>query len=260
MQTVSQANSSGMWWQNAVLSGLAIGLPRHRGSLGRVSLPKLLANPPSQVADAIVPLRALIGRTASVALDSSLPMGDRIAAIELMGYQPLEQSSATYEKLLGNSQPVDVQLACVEAMQNVTNDNVAKIVIDSWSELGPRVRLPALGLLLRRNKTTRHALEAMRTGLINPAIVDIDMRVQLLQHRDSSIKALAEHVFGAVVAADRREVAKQYMAALTMKASATEGIKVFDRVCAKCHRINGRGHEVGPDISDVQNRSREALL
>lgn len=45
-----------------------------------------------------------------------------------------------------------------------------------------------------------------------------------------------------------------------MKSSAAEGLKLFDRVCAKCHRIDGRGHEVGPDISDVRNRSRDALL
>ncbi|MCH7686010.1 MAG: c-type cytochrome, partial [Planctomycetes bacterium] len=38
------------------------------------------------------------------------------------------------------------------------------------------------------------------------------------------------------------------------------GLKIFERVCAKCHKIDGKGYEAGPDISDVRNRSREALL
>ncbi|MEZ6071377.1 MAG: c-type cytochrome [Pirellulales bacterium] len=31
-------------------------------------------------------------------------------------------------------------------------------------------------------------------------------------------------------------------------------------MCAKCHRVDGFGADVGPDISDVRNRSTEALL
>ncbi len=37
-------------------------------------------------------------------------------------------------------------------------------------------------------------------------------------------------------------------------------MKVFEKTCSKCHRINGKGHEVGPDLSDVRNRSKLALL
>lgn len=260
LQTIGSEEQSGVWWQNAALSGLATGLPRHQGALGRTSLPKLLAAPPDKLADAVAPVRALLERTADVALDGKLPAGDRVAAIELLGYQPFDQSASAYEHLLAANQPVEVQLACVDAMQRSGNDGAAKIVLQHWPTLGPRVRPPALGLLLRRTGTTQQALEAMVGGQISPAIIDIDQRVRLLRHADASIKALSEKLFGGAVSANRREVAEQYTAALTMKSSAAEGLKLFDRVCAKCHRIDGRGHEVGPDISDVRNRSRDALL
>ena len=67
-------------------------------------------------------------------------------------------------------------------------------------------------------------------------------------------------MFGGAVSANRREVAQKYRPALTMTASAASGLKVFERICAKCHKIDGKGFEAGPDISDVHNRSREALL
>jgi putative heme-binding domain-containing protein len=260
LHTIGSSQEPGVWWQNAALSGLATGLPRHRGPLGRTSLPELLEKPPEQLADTVAPLRTLMDRTADVALENSLPVGDRVAAIELLGYRPFDQSADAYEKLLASDQPVEVQLACIEAMQKSGSNGSARIVLAKWPTLGPQVRSPALNLLLLRRETTRQALEAMAAGQISPAVVDIDRRVRLLRYPEESIKALAEKLFGGAVSANRREVAREYSAALTRKASATDGRKVFDRICAKCHKMDGRGYEVGPDISDVRNRSREALL
>ena len=260
LTTIAQSNQQGAWWQTAALSGLADGLPRHSGALGRNSLEKLLDRPPPSLEAAVAPIRELLARTALVAVDGELPVRDRVAAIELMGHQPFERSVDAYRQLLATSQPVDVQLASVGAMQRSRNDGAAKIVLELWPGLGPRVRGPALDLLLSRTETTRHALDAMADGGINPAVIDIDRRVRLLRHKDPEIKSLAEQLFGGAVSANRREVAAQYRAALEMEASAANGLKVFDRICAKCHRVDGRGHEVGPDISDVRNRSREALL
>ena len=35
---------------------------------------------------------------------------------------------------------------------------------------------------------------------------------------------------------------------------------MYEKSCSKCHRINGVGHNVGPDISDTRARARDALL
>jgi putative heme-binding domain-containing protein len=35
---------------------------------------------------------------------------------------------------------------------------------------------------------------------------------------------------------------------------------VFERVCAKCHRLYGLGHEVGPDLATVRNRPPQLIL
>jgi putative heme-binding domain-containing protein len=133
-------------------------------------------------------------------------------------------------------------------------------VLDHWPSLGPQVRGAALLLLLRRTDTTRLALEGMEAGRISPAVLDIDQRVRLLRHGDAEVRELAVKLLGGAVSANRREVAEQYADALKLPASAAEGAKVFQRVCAKCHRVDGNGYEVGPDISDTRNRARDALL
>ncbi len=260
LKTVGDASEQGVWWQTVALSGLAGGLQRYRGELGRLSLAKLLSKPPKELKDRIEPIRKIFAHATDVALDNNVSINDRVAAIELVGYQPFTQAEPTYRQLLTAEQPVEIQIACVQTMQKSGNAGIPEVIFESWSELGPQVRQPALDLLLRRIKSTKQVLVAMKQGRISPAVIDLDRRVRLLKHQDETIKKLAEELFGGAVSADRQEVARKYSAALTMQASAKRGVEVFDRSCAKCHRVDGRGYEVGPDISDVRNRSTEAIL
>jgi putative heme-binding domain-containing protein len=260
LRTIGTATKQGVWWQTATLSGLATGLSRHQGSLGRTTLAKLLSDPPSALQDCVVPVRQLLDRTANVALDKSTPVEDRVTAIELLGYQPFDQSASAFQQLFTGNQSVEVQMASLDAMQQSGGDKAAQIVLDQWPMLGPKIRPAAMTMLLRRVNSTRQTLEAMAEGKLQAAVVDIDQRARLLKHSDAAIQALAKKIFGSAVSADRQEIAREYQPSLTMKASVASGQQVFDRVCAKCHRMDGRGFEVGPDISDTRSRSREALL
>jgi len=46
----------------------------------------------------------------------------------------------------------------------------------------------------------------------------------------------------------------RYQAALVQPGDPARGRQVFERVCAKCHRLAGLGREVGPDLATIQNR------
>ena len=59
--------------------------------------------------------------------------------------------------------------------------------------------------------------------------------------------------------ANRRKVAQQYRAALNSQDAHEKGAKVFKKTYSRCHKKNGVGTLVGPDISDVRNRSAEVL-
>ena len=258
LDQIGDDSRPGVWWQTAAISGLAAGLPRYRGDLGRLSLPKLMANPPAGFAQAADRVGRLLNRIQDVALDPSRSLVDRTAAIELLAQRPFEETADAYRQLLSTNQPVQIQLASIDAMG--ASSRSGAIVLERWSTLGPTVRGPALGLLLRRTETLTQALEAMASGKINPAVIGLDQRVRLLKHSDEKLRALSSQLFGGAVSDNRREVAQQYESALSLEGSVAAGAKVFQRSCAKCHKLDGQGHEVGPDISDVRNRSHEALL
>ncbi len=260
LTTITATDETGVWWQTATLGGLATGLPRHQGDLGRTSLQSLVADPPKKLEESLERVRQLLERIQDVAVNEELDIGDRVAAIQLLGYQPFEEVVDAYNELLSTGQPLAVQLACIDAMHMGSDERVASIVLDQWPTLSPTVRGPALELLWNRPTTTLLVLEAMSEGKVNVSAVNIDQRVQLLRHADEQIRSMATRLLGGAVSTDRRAVAEAYRPALELKASAAEGAKVFEQTCAKCHRVRGKGHAVGPDIDDVRNRSREALL
>ena len=248
------------WWQTSLLAGVARGLPRHRGRLGRTSLPRLLSSPPAALAESAPAVARMLERAAATASDDAIPVADRVEAIGLLAYRPLPKALSVYDRLLGFRQPVEIQQAALASLSNRAEPAATDLILKHWSDLGPGARSSALAVLFRRPATTRRVLQAMAAGKINRALVGIDRRVRLLRHRDPATRKLAESLFGGAVSADRRGVAERYRKALSLPASAAAGRAVFDKVCAKCHRIDGHGFEVGPDISDVRNRSREALL
>jgi len=177
-----------------------------------------------------------------------------------LAFQPFDAVAEAFAQLLSSDQPVSIQSAALEALQRHASQDAAEIVLNHWSELGPGPRGTAMTMLLRRTDATRLMLAAMSGGTMQPSALSIDQRVRLLKHSDETIRSQATDLFGGVVSADRQKVAKNYEPALLMASEFDRGKQVFTRVCAACHRIDGNGHEAGPDLSDVSNRSKPALL
>ncbi|MFO0918928.1 MAG: c-type cytochrome [Planctomycetaceae bacterium] len=52
----------------------------------------------------------------------------------------------------------------------------------------------------------------------------------------------------------------QYVSAARMDGDLKNGRVVFEKNCATCHRVDGTGVNVGPDVGDNYNRTPQALL
>ncbi len=247
-------------WRIAAISGLGQGLPRYRGEMGQLTLAKLITSPVDGLADSVAGLKNLLEDFQQIAADPGRDPADRTTAVELLAYQPFETSGPKFAALLSGDQPASVQTACINALVRNGSQPAAEIVLEKWNELRPAIRGQALGFLLRRTETTRLALEAMAAEKMDHLGLNIDQRVLLLSHSDAGIRELAVKLFGGVVSPNRRQVVKDFEPALSLNGSTTDGKRVFTRVCASCHRRDGDGHLVGPDLSDVRNRSKSTLL
>ncbi len=259
-QRLLETEQTAPWWQTTGLSGLSVGLPRYKGKLGRLSLGRLISKPPTGLEGTMKQVSLLLKSLQEVAINRKKSISDRVAAIEMLGHLPFDQSVDTYKKLLVLTEPATVQIACINALQLNGRNQTAPLLLGQWSSLSPTAKNTALTLMLRRTVSIRAVMQAMLDQKVNKAVIGIDQRVRLLKSRDKEIQANAKKLFGGGISKNRLEVTKKYKAAVTLKGDAVAGQLIFKKVCAKCHKVNGVGVIVGPDISDVRNRSREALL
>jgi putative membrane-bound dehydrogenase-like protein len=257
---VGKSEESGQWWQTALVAGLADGLPQCQNASIPKSLAGLLQTPPDKLKDALTPIGRVVQKASEVAIDKSQSDVDRVAAMALMSHLPPEALTTALDTLLSTGESSDCQRAAIDAVRRSGRADLAASVLDRWENLNPQARSSALALLLLRKETTTALLLKMADGVISPAVVSIDQRLILLQNPDESIRTASSSLFGGTVSANRKEVADQYAKALELQGDATRGAAVFQKTCSKCHRINGVGHNVGPDISDTRARARDALL
>jgi len=59
---------------------------------------------------------------------------------------------------------------------------------------------------------------------------------------------------------DRVAVMEQFSEALKMSGDRKAGAELFATLCLQCHAIEGRGQNVGPSLSAIGSRAREALF
>lgn len=257
---ISSSSETGIWWQTSLVTGLADGLPRGQNSEIPKSLSALLQKPPAALDGRLQAVADLVRQASETALDTKRSEADRISAMGLMSHLPPETLTSTLESLLKPGESTGCQRAAIDAARRSNRPEFPDIVLAHWDQLNPQTRSAALDLVLLRKESIASLLTKMAAGTISSSVVSIDQRLILLQHPDETIRSTAATLFGGTVSANRKQVAEQYAVALEMKGDVARGAAVYEKSCSKCHRINGVGHNVGPDISDTRARARDALL
>jgi putative heme-binding domain-containing protein len=103
-------------------------------------------------------------------------------------------------------------------------------------------------------------LTALEKGDVAPGQLDAARRHRLLIHRDEKVRSRAAKLFAGTGSTDRQKVVKEHAGALSLAGDAARGKAAFAKHCAACHRLDGVGHEVGPDLAALANKTPAYLL
>lgn len=259
LSLLSQGGGKTTWWKAAIVSGMTAGLPRRTTGETPRSIAELVETPPESLRSGAQALEKVLSGAAETAMDRSQSPDDRSAAVALLSGAPKEQQQNVLRAILTAGEISSCQTAAIE-MARAGDIETRMLVPQHWEQLTPAARNSAVSMLLAHPVTLANTLTIMDSGAISPSVVSVDQRLLLLKHPKQEIRTAAEKLFGGAVSANRREVAGVYQAALEHTGNAEAGAGVFRRVCSRCHRINGEGHNVGPDISDTRARAADALL
>jgi putative heme-binding domain-containing protein len=189
----------------------------------------------------------------------------RAAAARLLGESPAgEDARALLDSLRAPAEAALVQavLAAVLRHGDVADVAPGAALLDAglWGSLQPVAQDLALAALLARPGGAAIVLDAVAAGTVPAAAVSGSLRKGLLAHADETLRCRAADLFGGAGGADRLEVYEAHKSVLAIDPVAENGRRVFARHCASCHRLDREGHAVGPDLFDVRNRTKEAIL
>ena len=205
-------------------------------------------------------MRDLLRASANTAHDVEAGLSARVAAIGHLQLGRFESYHDLLAELLQPSQPAEIPIAAVKALATYRSPAVAQLLIERWPALTPRVRSHAADVLFSRDQWLMPLLNAIDQSHIAAADLG-SVRLQLLaEHRDQQIRHLARRLTAESGPDDRKEVVAAYRDALLEQGNSERGKKVFAKVCSVCHRVDGTGHPLGPNLAAMQNRGRESIL
>lgn len=238
----------------AALSGTAAGMERRGSSLASVRDGR--AGPELRAAIAEV-----LAEAPEIAADrDGASAAERTEAIRLLAWAARGAALPALAALLAPDEPAEVQLAAIRALSALGGDEVGRVLVRGWRSYSPAVRREAVEALFSRDERLEPFLDALEAGTVLAAQLDPTRRAALLEHTRPEIRRRARQVLVRLEVASPEEMVREYRSVLVMEGDADRGAEVFERECATCHRLDGVGHEVGPDLAERASSSREELL
>jgi putative membrane-bound dehydrogenase-like protein len=151
-----------------------------------------------------------------------------------------------------------VQQAAVELIASCEAADAGGALLDAWTGFTPATRAVAFDALIGRPALVAQLLGRLADGALRPVDLDALQRQRLTSHADAALRAQAVAALTGSPQADRQAVVAEFLAQ-PVDGEAPRGRQAFDKHCASCHRLEGRGHEVGPDLAALTTRTRQAL-
>ena len=187
---------------------------------------------------------------------------DRLVALRVLGRGPEQRDEdlTTLASLLSPRQSQAIQLAAASALAKLRDGRVPQYLLSGWASHSPTLRVQILDTLLSRDEWTGELLTALERAELPRAQIDARRQQQLLSSKSESVRKRAEKIFSAGGTTSRQAALDQYAAARTLAGDETRGKQTFAKRCAACHRLDGVGHPVGPDLAALGNKTPESLV
>jgi putative membrane-bound dehydrogenase-like protein len=198
-----------------------------------------------------------------VVRDKSIPVATRIESLRDVALAKPPEALFEWQQLLDADENDELRIELLRAIAAYTLPDIARRVIARWKSFSPSVRAEAINLLASRRQWAMEMLDAVARKDIAYTDVNNNVIARLGRFRDPALNKQIEQVWGKVrqgTPAELNAVIDRVRVQLNEEpGSMARGKLVFANQCAKCHRFEGQGHDVGPAL-DGASRDLEYLL
>jgi putative membrane-bound dehydrogenase-like protein len=236
----------------AVLDGLCKGLDRRR-----VSLADLTASWPEPARTAVT---TVLSSAARITADDTVAPEARLLAIRLLRQASASVAVPALLPLAAAASDQAVRSAAIATLARFDDPRIDDAMLADIQRQTSTVRRATIDASVSRPARAARLLDALDRGDLAAACLAPDHWNRLAQSPQAEIRGRAEKLRTANAPEDRVRVIEAYAAAAQQPGDAVRGRAVFARVCAACHRVDGLGVNVGPDISDSRTKRPEQYL
>jgi putative membrane-bound dehydrogenase-like protein len=253
LPTLESLSAEEISLSSAVVRGLGEGLAKGPGTiesqfaaLGSTKAVQILAD--------------MLKTARTSAADPSRRPADRIDAVRLLALDNFADCGGVLAELISNRQPQELQAAALVTLSRFSDPTIADTLLAAWPGMSPRLRAEATEALFSRKECLQSLLRAAEQGTISLADLDPARLATLEKNPDATIRASAGPLLAKVKIGTRGDVVEAYHGSLSASGDIARGRQVFQKICAACHRLEGVGHEIGPNLASFKTRGAEAIL
>jgi putative membrane-bound dehydrogenase-like protein len=204
-------------------------------------------------------LKALLARAEQDAQKKDLPLKTRITAIRALRGGRYATVAPILRKLLDQHEGSEIDAVTIQSLAAFDDPEIGATLVTNWKSYGPQARQQVIAAMLNQRDRIPALLTAIEKGQIEAANIDIAARARLMEQPDAAIAKKAKAIFQNQ-SSDRAKVVASYQDALKLKGDLAHGKKLFEENCGKCHLPRRQAARVGPDLSGINNKTKEELL
>jgi putative membrane-bound dehydrogenase-like protein len=186
----------------------------------------------------------------------------RLAAVRLTSQLDPTAARAGLTRILRAPGPTDLVTTAARRASIPPHSDLAAGLLapEVWKSLPPPNQSAVLTALLARPVHLPQLVTALTSGVLHRHQFSAGQREQLLAVADPNLREQARRILQAPAAKERQEALIEARKALGLTGDPNRGRTPFRQLCAACHRLDGEGVAVGPDLFSVRNQSIEAIL
>lgn len=200
----------------------------------------------------------LVDSSRTICADNLAAPEKRVDAIKYLLWESSDEEIPLLAGLIDQQQPASVQEAATRALMRFQSDAVATQLLKAWPALSPRLRNLTSDVIFSRANWIEVLLnEAGQGGF---ALLELEpTKIANLKSNPKTQERVMQ-LLKSSSSGSRQEIYTEYRKALGMAGDKTRGKAAFAKSCAACHRVEGVGFELAPNLATFQFRGAEAIL
>jgi putative membrane-bound dehydrogenase-like protein len=172
------------------------------------------------------------------------------------------QAAVIVEQSLFNDKELSLLQESARQVGNVMSEKLAFTILKDWRLINPQVQGDVINSLSTRKESARLLLLSLQSKGISSSLVSDNVITRIQAFNDKELNALIEKAWGRTRPSPKELddlINKMRGELRTGSGNFAKGKLVFEAQCAKCHKFEGKGQEVGPALEGA-GRDVEYIL